>query len=297
MNILIPVDGTEHSLRAVQFLTARTDLLGDDPHITIFVAQMPMPQRVFAGSATMAIEDFYKEEAETIFAAARALLQGSGLDVDMRYSVGLPAEDIVAEADRIDADLIVMGIRGHGPVNGFLFGSVSNAVLAQTHRPVLMLRDKLPEGTQGLRVGLAVDGSDYSEHAVDYVLKHRSLFGQTPRFELVNAGLTTHPIELSSMASMLSSPHAAEDMVALRETYLKSVITHLLPKFVAAGLDAHVVRLDGKPGEVIADYAETAPLDLLVMGSHGYGNLRSVLLGSTAMKIAAHSSVPLLIIR
>lgn len=33
------------------------------------------------------------------------------------------------------------------------------------------------------------------------------------------------------------------------------------------------------------------------MGSHGYGNLRSALMGSTAQKIAANSSVPLLIIR
>ena len=48
---------------------------------------------------------------------------------------------------------------------------------------------------------------------------------------------------------------------------------------------------------MIADYAENTPLDLLVMGSHGYGNLRSALMGSTAQKIAANSSVPLLIIR
>ena len=49
------------------------------------------------------------------------------------------------------------------------------------------------------------------------------------------------------------------------------------------------MRLDGNPGEVIADYAENTPLDLLVMGSHGYGNLRSALMGSTAQKIAANS--------
>ncbi len=175
MNILVPIDGTEHSLRAVEFLTTRTDLLGEHPHITIFMAQMPVPQRVLAGVQPIAVDDFYKEEANTVFASVRALLGNSPLDVDMRYSVGMPANDIVAEADRLDADLIIMGIRGHGPVNSFLFGSVSNAVLAHTHRPILMLKDKLPEGTKNLRVGLAVDGSEYSERAVDYVLSHRPL--------------------------------------------------------------------------------------------------------------------------
>ena len=67
--------------------------------------------------------------------------------------------------------------------------------------------------------------------------------------------------------------------------------------FEAEGIKPRPVRLDGNPGEVIADYAENTPLDLLLMGSHGYGNLRSALMGSTAQKIAANSSVPLLIIR
>lgn len=43
MNILVPVDGTEHSLRAVEFLTTRTDLLGAAPKITIFFSQHPVP--------------------------------------------------------------------------------------------------------------------------------------------------------------------------------------------------------------------------------------------------------------
>lgn len=297
MNILVPIDGTEHSLRAVEFLTTRTDLLGEHPHITIFMAQMPVPQRVLAGVQPIAVDDFYKEEANTVFASVRALLGDSPLDVEMRYSVGMPANDIVAEADRLDADLIIMGIRGHGPVNSFLFGSVSNAVLAHTHRPILMLKDKLPEGTKNLRVGLAVDGSEYSERAVDYVLSHRPLFGDTPRFELLNAGPVTHPIGLSSMASMMSSTNASNDMLEFREKILNSVMKPLLPKFNAVGLEPEVVRLDGNPGDEIAHYAETMPLDLLVMGSHGYGNFRSAVMGSTAMKIAAESSVPLLIIR
>ena len=288
MNILVPVDGTEHSLRAVEFLTTRTDLLGAAPKITIFFSQHPVPQRMITSLEPLTIKDYYAEEAESLFASVRALLGDTKLNIEMHYAVGSPAEEIVKEADLVDADLIIMGI---------LFGSVSNAVLAHTHRPILMLRDKLPEGTSLLRIGIACDGSEYGERAVDFVLKNRALFGSETRYELLNAGRSTHTIGLSSMASMMSSPTAAADMVKLRGQHFDAVMAALMPKFEAEGIKPRPVRLDGNPGEVIADYAENTPLDLLLMGSHGYGNLRSALMGSTAQKIAANSSVPLLIIR
>lgn len=175
MNILVPVDGTEHSLRAVEFLTTRTDLLGAAPKITIFFSQHPVPQRMITSLEPLTIKDYYAEEAESLFASVRALLGDTKLNIEMHYAVGSPAEEIVKEADLVDADLIIMGIRGHSAVSSFLFGSVSNAVLAHTHRPILMLRDKLPEGTSLLRIGIACDGSEYGERAVDFVLKNRAL--------------------------------------------------------------------------------------------------------------------------
>ena len=44
---------------------------------------------------------------------------------------------------------------------------------------------------------------------MDFVLKNRALFGSETRYELLNAGRSTHTIGLSSMASMMSSPTAA----------------------------------------------------------------------------------------
>ena len=302
MNILVPVDGTEHSLRAVEFLTTRTDLLGAAPKITIFFSQHPVPQRMITSLEPLTIKDYYAEEAESLFASVRALLGDTKLNIEMHYAVGSPAEEIVKEADLVDANLIIMGIRGHSAVSSFLFGSVSNAVLAHTHRPILMLRDKLPEGTSLLRIGIACDGSEYGERAVDFVLKNRALFGSETRYELLNAGRSTHTIGLSSMASMMSSPTAAS-LHGIITLCVKNKVPRpgfaeaLRAAFEAEGIKPRPVRLDGNPGEVIADYAENTPLDLLLMGSHGYGNLRSALMGSTAQKIAANSSVPLLIIR
>ena len=54
--------------------------------------------------------------------------------------------------------------------------------------------------------------------------------------------------------------------------------------------------LVGNAGDEIAAYAKKK-LDLLVMGSHGYGRFKSAILGSTAMRIASQGDVPILIIR
>jgi nucleotide-binding universal stress UspA family protein len=297
MRILVPVDGSENSLRSIQFLTTRTDLLGTSPEIHVFLSQVPIPKHIYMTETAEELKAYYDNEAQGVFDAVAALLKGTAVKPIYSYTVGQAPDDIVNKANEIDADLIIMGTRGEGPVRGLLFGSVSNAVVARANRPILILRNKLPEGTHGLRVGLAVDGSNYSEKAVDYVLGHRELFGTGTRFELINAGEAMHPVSFASMQSMAVTTESLDELKKFREDAYNKAVPPLVKRFKDAGLEATGVKLDGEPGPIIAEYANEQPLDLLVMGSHGYGNFRAAMLGSVAMRIASASSVPLLIIR
>lgn len=71
---------------------------------------------------------------------ASALAAELGVSARTELLTGNPVDEIVAYADSTAADLIVVGSRGHGAVASALLGSVSQGVLHEARRPVLVFR-------------------------------------------------------------------------------------------------------------------------------------------------------------
>jgi nucleotide-binding universal stress UspA family protein len=73
--------------------------------------------------------------------SALAVAEEVGVAATTKLLVGNPADEIVAYADSLGADLIVVGSRGLGAVGRALLGSVSRGVLRESRRPVLVVRE------------------------------------------------------------------------------------------------------------------------------------------------------------
>jgi nucleotide-binding universal stress UspA family protein len=63
----------------------------------------------------------------------------SGVTVSLHERTGAVAEEILNQADELNADLIVMGTHGHGAMYNLLVGSATKAVLKHTTCPVLLV--------------------------------------------------------------------------------------------------------------------------------------------------------------
>jgi len=137
MKILVPVDGSAFSDAAVREIGSRPwPTASEVKVVTAFqVPLIPTPE-VWAVSNEYlpSLEGLAREQARTVVDVATARL-ASALDQSVRVTgavlEGPPRDAILDEADRWQADLIVMGSHGYGAWRGFLLGSVSRAVVSQ----------------------------------------------------------------------------------------------------------------------------------------------------------------------
>jgi nucleotide-binding universal stress UspA family protein len=140
MKILLAVDGSHVTKRMLSYLAAHDELLG--PHHKFSVLTVVQPLTRFAGPALgrEALDAHYREAAEQVLHPIRSFVQQQGWQVDVQHAVGPAAETIAANAERVGADLVVMGAHGHASLVNVVMGSVATGVLARCKVPVLLIR-------------------------------------------------------------------------------------------------------------------------------------------------------------
>jgi len=297
MKILAPVDGSKYSRAAIEFIASRATLIGASPEVELLNVQLPVPVRAARLIGKAAVTTYYQDESKKALKGSLSALKRSGLSATSDYAVGHPAEEIARRADETGVDLIAMGSHGHGALASLLLGSVTLGVLARTKKPLLMLRGHGPAPGDSLKVGIAVDGSDYGIAAADYVLKHGALFGAQARFTVIHAVPDFAGSTMPDMAGVALPAYSAEEIKAMQQQAIDKALGPVQALFSAAGVPMDTACLTGPAGDEIAAYARKKKLDLLVMGSHGNGAVKAAVLGSVAQRVAAHCTTPLLLIR
>jgi len=140
MKILVAVDGSDISLRAVKHVIALNRELARPAKVTLLAVDPPPFPGVERRIGANATRQFHEESLESMLRDARRSLSRAKLELTERAEVGEIAETILKVAKQDGADLIVLGSHGRSAVKGILLGSVSSKVLAQSEVPVTIVR-------------------------------------------------------------------------------------------------------------------------------------------------------------
>jgi len=141
--LLVPVDGSEESKRALEAARALREKFGSEitlvyvlAPVTLIATAAPGEEKIL--QAIPEVYEFRQKEGNTVLeeAASRFLPR----DVEKKLLEGHPARCIINFAREGNFDLIIMGSRGMSRIAGFLLGSVSDAVVHHAHCPVLLVR-------------------------------------------------------------------------------------------------------------------------------------------------------------
>ena len=140
-----------------------------------------------------------------------------------------------------------------------------------------------------MKILLPVDGSPFTKRMLAWLVTHEEWLAAKHEYTV----LTVVP---------MIPPHAAamfpEDQLKSYYEDTADAIFKPIRKFVAKhDLATNFVSKVGHAPDVIAKLADKGKHDLIVMGSHGHGNLMNLVMGSVTNQVLARSKAPVLLVR
>ncbi len=140
MKILVAVDGSDHSQRALAYVLEHIAMFGSTPEITLLNVHREMPSaRVKAMVGQEVINQYYQAEAEQAFVAARASIAQHKRSAGEVLKIGEPGHEIASLANT-GFDLLVMGTHGRSEIRNLVMGSAATRALAESTVPVLLVK-------------------------------------------------------------------------------------------------------------------------------------------------------------
>lgn len=212
-----------------------------------------------------------------------------GLDITTDVLEGEPVDALTAAV--ADAELLVLGSRGHGPVVGFLLGSVGQQVIAEAVRPVVLVRagDDASGEAAGREIVVGQHGDpEDSAAALGFAFETAAARGATVR--AVRAW-TLPPVFAYSPGSLKLLDEAGG-----LEPYEKKALAEALQpwreRFPDVPVTQHVEM--GSAGQVLLSLAERA--QLMVVGRRAHHSAVGARIGSVAHAVMHHAPCPVAVV-
>jgi nucleotide-binding universal stress UspA family protein len=138
-NILVPVDGSDNSYRALDAALLFSEKLGSNITAVHVMEQVPITH---IGSEKLLSEflEAYKKENQDILSKCSEIATQKGLTLKTLLLQGNPASVILDYSKQEKFDLLIMGSRGMGKFKELILGSVSSKIVHHSPCAVLLIR-------------------------------------------------------------------------------------------------------------------------------------------------------------
>lgn len=234
----------------------------------------------------------------------------SSYNATTQVTPGSPADVLVSEAERIGADLLVVGSVGMSGARRFLLGSVPNKVSHHVGTDLLIVKTDTPTASSGdySKILVGTDGSATATRAVEMAAGLASSLGISPLIVCVYTPPSEE--ELEAARSDPNDPVAQwragrtqretpdEFRWRIAEASQAGDILELAANHAAkAGADPQTRAVEGAPAETLISIAEDEGFDLIVVGSVGMMGASRFKLGNVPHRISHHAPTDVLILR
>lgn len=214
---------------------------------------------------------------------------------------GKAYDQILREARRERADLIVIATHGYSGLKHFMLGSTAERIVRHAPCPVLAVREREHEfvrrkggSKRGPRFALKkilvpTDFSEHSRDALQYAIALAKRF--EARITLLHC---IHPHYYTT-----SDEYAAYDLPRLMDSLNESAkieMKRLVQETAFAGVPFRTEIIVGAPGREIADFAAKKSSDLIVTSTQGRTGLKRAWIGSTAEATVRFAKCPVLVV-
>ncbi|MBA9043878.1 universal stress protein [Streptomyces griseofuscus] len=279
--VLVGVDGSEESLRAVDWAAEEAALRGAPLRLVYASLWERYEGSLIAQEVGKPAEEVMGQDIMDA-AERRAHRHHPQLRLTTSVLADEPSFGLVNESST--ARLVVVGCRGRNAVTELLLGSVSLSVAARAHCPVIVLRGGPERPTAPGRVVLGVADKDAGPAAVRFAAEEAALRGVP--LEAVRAwrrpahSATGHPL-LAGGPAQAQEQEAAEALEeALRD--------------VPEGLEQHRRTAEGHARDVLVDASRDA--GLLVVGARRRTGRFGPQLGRVAHGVLHHAACPVAVV-
>lgn len=276
--VVVGADGSESSTRAIESAAHEALLRGLPLRIVHAVIWSMVDTPMDLAAMGVPREDL-REAAKVILGAAeeRARVAAPEIEISTHMEIASPAQALLSEGE--DADLIVVGNRGHGGFTGLLVGSTAVQVTAHATCPVLVVRPDVPREDPGGPIVVGVDGSPEGRLAL--------------RFAVAEAALRNAPVRVVHALPEGFPAEEGAEALAAAERLLDTALLEVDTGGKEVPVSAEIVRAE--PAEALVDASRTA--SLVAVGGRGRGGFRGLLFGSVSHALIHHAECPVAVVR